>query len=1022
VEPPRPLPICTATATPGRCARGSSHRGPRVIESVRIGGADAYRKTDLGGRSAARRGGGIGANAPASRDVCLAAMHPARRTDSAARLLERDEELLAIDVAVRAALVGDGTVVVIEGPAGIGKTSLLNSARRRATAYGMTVIASHGAILESDFGFGVVRQLFEPVIAAASAAQRRRLLEGAAALAKPVVAAQDVESGAPPRHQTAIAHGLYWLTANIAEHSPVMIAVDDVHWADPPSLQFLTYLSRRLEGMTVLLVVVVRTGDRKVDDSLVAELVSGPAVHVIRPSPLSMRGVGEVVRERLGRAEAAFIEACRTATGGVPFLLQELVDVLEADGVTPTREAAVLIGRSGPRTVAQATTLRLGRLSPEAVAVARAVAVLGRQARVDRIAVLADVELETTRVAVDTLIAMDLLAPGHPVRFAHPLVHQAIYEDLHLTARAAAHARVARTLTEENAPLDEVAAHLLLSEPAGRDDVVEILRRAAHAALRRGAPQSAAAYLRRALAEGGRSAHLALLQELGRAEALAGDLRGIDHLREAISLADDPAVRVGITYELATLHALSGDWRSFADRIRDALAPAAELDLDLVPQLETARGAVEYFDPRTAYRFEERLPRLLGLIEAHGPAGRGLALHVAAVMTSRGMRRAEVLRLVWKGLDEGRYLREVGSESPVMAHAPGALISLDELDAAARVVDEMSDDAHRRGSVVGYAAASIYRAWISAQRGSLKDGEAHLRSAVDLAREHGLTFWLPSAFQCGVDILLERPSVDDMSQLAESLALPAGLAATISGAFVSAMRGRLRLARGRRMEAIVDLRSAGEIAIGARVSNPLWLLWRSPLALALQREHLDEAMELIEEELACARRSGLARCTGTALRASGCLQGGRRGIDLLEASLDALEKTQATLERARTLVELGAALRRSNHRVAAREPLYAGLDLADRCGAERLAARAEDELRASGARPRRRAMRGPDAMTASEGRVARMAARGMTNREIAQSLFVTAKTVENQLSAAYRKLGVGSRDELGSALASTPLT
>jgi DNA-binding CsgD family transcriptional regulator len=381
-----------------------------------------------------------------------------------------------------------------------------------------------------------------------------------------------------------------------------------------------------------------------------------------------------------------------------------------------------------------------------------------------------------------------------------------------------------------------------------------------------------------------------------------------------------------------------------------------------------------------------------------------------------------VLRLVQQGLDEGRYLREVGSESPVMAHAPGALITLDELDAASRVVQEMSDDAHRRGSVVGYAAASIYHAWIRAQRGSLIDGEAHLRSGVDLSREHGLTFWLPSAFQCGADILLERPSVDDMSQLVESLTLPASLAATISGAFVLAVRGRLRLARGQRPEAIADLRRAGEIALGARVVNPLWLLWRSPLALALPREQLDGAMELVEDELALGRRSGLARCEGVALRTSGCLQGGQRGIELLKASLDVLERTQAVLERARTLVELGAALRRSNQRVAAREHLYAGLHLADGCGAERLAGRAEDELRASGARPRRRAVTGPGALTASEGRVARMAARGMTNREIAQSLFVTAKTVENQLGSAYRKLGVRSRDGLGRVLASTQLT
>ena len=244
----------------------------------------------------------------------LVGMHPDPGTGSAAgvaRLLEREEEFSAIDDAIRAALAGDGTAVVLEGPAGIGKTSLLDAARRRAIEAGMTVIASHGAFLESDFAFGVVRQLFTPVIAGASASERQHLLEGAAALAKPVVAPEEVGPGAPPSQPTAVAHGLYWLTANLAESNPVMIAVDDVQWSDPPSLRFLAYLSRRLEGMTVVLLVAVRTGDPQMDASLLAELVSGPGMRVIRPTPLSMHAVGELVHARLGSAEVTFIEACR---------------------------------------------------------------------------------------------------------------------------------------------------------------------------------------------------------------------------------------------------------------------------------------------------------------------------------------------------------------------------------------------------------------------------------------------------------------------------------------------------------------------------------------------------------------------------------------------------------------------------------------------------------------------------------------------------------------------------------------
>jgi DNA-binding CsgD family transcriptional regulator len=231
-----------------------------------------------------------------------------------------------------------------------------------------------------------------------------------------------------------------------------------------------------------------------------------------------------------------------------------------------------------------------------------------------------------------------------------------------------------------------------------------------------------------------------------------------------------------------------------------------------------------------------------------------------------------------------------------------------------------------------------------------------------------------------------------------------------------AVRGRLRFMRGQRDAAIADLRAAGEIFTALEFRNPLAAPWRSPLALALGAENAEEARALADDELRDATELGLARCRGVALRTAGCLEGGSRGMELLEESLRVLDHTDAHLERARTLVELGAAQRRANQRVVARDPLRAGLDLAHRCGAERLAERAVEELQLCGARPRRRVLSGPEALTPGEARVARMAAAGMTNREIAQDLFVTAKTVENQLGAVYSKLGVRSRAQLSAAL------
>jgi DNA-binding CsgD family transcriptional regulator len=267
-----------------------------------------------------------------------------------------------------------------------------------------------------------------------------------------------------------------------------------------------------------------------------------------------------------------------------------------------------------------------------------------------------------------------------------------------------------------------------------------------------------------------------------------------------------------------------------------------------------------------------------------------------------------------------------------------------------------------------------------------------------------------------VEAILERPQLDDVAGLVETLELPPELAGTVSDAWLREARARLALSRGPSETAIEDLRIAGRVHSLLHTGNPNTCGWRSHLALALAPTDPDEASRLAAEELELARAVGLPRAEGVALRTAGMLEGGEPGVALLRESQATLERSPAELERARTLVELGAALRRANHRTEARDPLRSGLDLAQRCGAERLAARAEEELRSSGAKPRGRRFSGLDSLTPSEARVARMAAEGLSNKEIAQALFVTAKTVENQLGRTYHKLGISGRDALPGAL------
>lgn len=230
-------------------------------------------------------------------------------------------------------------------------------------------------------------------------------------------------------------------------------------------------------------------------------------------------------------------------------------------------------------------------------------------------------------------------------------------------------------------------------------------------------------------------------------------------------------------------------------------------------------------------------------------------------------------------------------------------------------------------------------------------------------------------------------------------------------------RGRLRVAQGRPREAIADLEACGEMLHSAGLVCPAYLEWRSDLALAdLSVGEQEAARRIAAEELALAREWEGPREIGISLRTSGLVEGGERGIELLAESVSVLDRSEAKRDLAHALVEHGAALRRAGRRRDAREPLRRGLDLASRCGSLALAERAREELVAAGARPRRAVLSGPESLTASELRVARLAAEGHSNREIAQALFVTRRTVEVHLTSAYRKLEIDSREALAAAL------
>lgn len=930
-----------------------------------------------------------------------------------AQLLEREEDLAAIAGALAAARAGEsGRALLIEAPAGVGKTALLGQVEERAAGAGYRVLQARGSEMERDFGFGLVRQLFGSLLRSLDSDGRAGLFSGPAGLAAAIFGfGGSLEVGAAE----GSLYGLFWMVADLAEREPLVLAIDDAHWADSASLRFVRYLGQRLDGLPVLLALAARPNEPGVQAELLRGLAADLEIPTLRPAPLSEAGTATLVRERLGAAATGDVEAaCHEATGGNPFLIEELlVELSSADGDAAPSAAA--IAAMGPERIAAGVEDRARRLDPLAPELTRAAAVLGDAADLRALAGLVDCDRERAAAIVDGLAAAAILADERGHSFIHPLVRAAVYGGIPSARRANLHARAAELLAAQGADAEAVAAHLLLCEPACVDGALAVLEGAAADATRRGAPDSAVAYLGRALAEPG-AERGELLRRLGSLEVAIRDPAAIVHLQEAVELVEDPDKAIGIYLELADLLSMAGQWDTTVEVIDTALARFADLDPPALLDLEAYRAAYRGYDPAFGAEFDRTQPRLLEMAaERSREESLRLRWILGALGSIRDSSRAEVEALIepseqhWSTLTDGR-------ETSTVVQAAFALLVVEAFEETRSVAEELIEDGRRRGSLISMITGVGFSASRAARMGSLASAEADFNVTVELAEQNELSLMgLTTTLHFCVDPLVERRQLEGAAAMVESLELPPRFAETQSGGMVLEVRAAVRAMRGDRAGAIADLRAAAAIFRPLR-AGPRFTRWRSNLALALPDADREEALALAAEELELARAVESSRAEGAALRAIGQLSGGEQGVATLRESVAALRESPARLELARSLAELGAALRRCNQRAEARERLREAAELAQRCGAERLEERIYEELRVAGARPRRRALSGAASLTPGEHRVAAAAAAGASNREIAQDLFVSLRTVEMHLTNAYRKLGISSRSQLVGAI------
>jgi DNA-binding CsgD family transcriptional regulator len=933
-------------------------------------------------------------------------------------LLEREPDLTEICRCLEMAGDGEGRTLVLEGPAGIGKTALLRATLEEAERAGMATLTTRCGELESNLPWGVVRGLFEPVLAMASRAERRALLADAAGLAG-IALRPDSAPGARRRADAlgAALHGLYWLTANMAATRAAVLAVDDAHWADKPSLRWLAYLASRLEDLPVLLVTTVRRGEPGTPSGSISAIER--AAKVMQPSPLSREATGLLVRATLcEEASAALCESCHLATGGNPFLLRSLLVELRDRGELWERATTESITEIHSASISRATLARLARLPAAARELASAIAVLGSSCSLGDAAAIAGLEDDAAIVAADALAAQGVIGESEPLEFVHPIVRTAVYDEIPNHRRVRWHARAAQLLDDAEAPADEIAVHLLPLAPNGDPRVVDILRSAGTVALDAGAPESAVQCLTRALAEPppdrGRAA---ILRELGSAEASLGRPHAVEHLQAALSLSSQPSERAEIARELSVPLMHSGHMTEAVDLLERATGELVDTDRELRLELEADIIGARRLHP--ALR-EAALEHIQGLRAAR-LEGRTFGERVAlsAVALEPGFpdgTAAESIECAERALGDGLLLAEAGVESPAFWFAATALILADAFDRADRVLESALFEARSQGSTIGLTLGFAFRALLRYRTGQLADAEADARQALGISRS---ARWAAGVYALLflIEILLERGRPEDAVRAVEESGLDTDDGSLLPLLLVRHGRGRLKLALGDADAGLGEMHAAAaELEAGA-FPPQLWP-WRSSHALALAAAgDGEEACRLADQELSLTRAFEAGGPLGISLRVRGLVEPGATDLVLLQEAAAVLRGSGAHLEHARALVDLGAALRRAGRRSDSIVALREGLDLAHGCGAGALAARAREELVTAGARPRRDALHGRDALTASELRTAQLAAEGRTNREIAQALFVSLRTVETHLTHTYQKLGIQSRDDLPGAFA-----
>lgn len=915
---------------------------------------------------------------------------------------ERHQELLAVEQALERVAHGHGATLLIEGPAGIGKTTVLTATQDFAAGRGIPSLSTRGTPLERSHAFGGARRLLGSV---------ERRSEGPAAAARGVL---EDDAGAP-EPITARLLGLVAVVEELCdEQGPLILAADDAHWLDDPTLDLLGLLASRVADLPLLLAVAARTGPGELGPAL-ARLASEPQVTRLPLAPLARAGVKAVLSERLGGAvDDHLAEAAEHATGGNPWFVTALADQMARDP-SGSRDP-VAVRALAPDAIAATVEARIASTAAEGPDITRALLVLGDDAEPRNLAALADVPFERALEVLDALVDAGILSSARPPHFAHGILRAAVSRRAPEGRLAIDHRRAAALLAEEHAPAERIASHLFESEPAGEPWAAETLVRAADIARSRGSPERAAVLLDRALAEPpGPDLRVEVLARLGAAELEAGHAgAAAAHLAHAV--ADPDTHDIESIRRLAQAEASAGGVEQAVGTLNSALARddlAREERLVLTADL----AGLATVDPRMVGDVRKVLKEL-GEVDASTPGGRLVLAVRSRELMFEGRDIERTVHEALRALAEGELAAE-SSVWIVWSYAVYALIVSDRLDEARFEIDRSLTSVIARASVGWYCVARILRADAELRAGRVDTAFADISGVFETSRDHDLD---PLAIGVGILVAahLERGELDQAEQALIDQGFTEILPEHLLFTTLMYERSRLRLERGDTEAALEDLLELQQREERLGASNANTTGWRIPAVRALMRVgDQAQARKLALEHVELTEHWPCPRSHANAELLLGLTEEDRAAAERHFEKAAEAAGAIAPLVAIEALIELGRTIRQQGERSRARKPLRSAYTRADELGSVRLVRQAEAELRAARGRPPKRT-HADDELTPSELRIAELAAGGTSNREIAATLFLSVRTVETHLTSAYRRLGISSRHELASALAQAP--